>query len=318
MKTKKKKSQNKLKASMKDLPEKRMPHNIKPMLATLVKKSFDDEDWIYEIKWDGYRAIAEVTKDKVNLYSRNNNSFNQKFFPVVDSLNKIDENLILDGEIVSVDEKGKSSFQLLQNYQRAGEGNLVYMVFDLLYYDKYDLKLLTLLQRKEILKNVLNNNPHVKYSDHILKEGKAFFNEVKKNNLEGIIAKNGNSKYQTNSRSREWLKIKTSQRQEAVIGGFSEPQKSRKYIGAVVLGVYEKNDLIYIGHAGNGFTDDDLKEMYEKLKKIKRKTSPFKETPKTNTPAKWVTPKLVCEVSFSEWTDEGLMRHPVFVGLRDD
>lgn len=288
------------------------------MLAVLTDKPFSDKDWIFEIKWDGYRAIAELENGNVNLHSRKNISFNQKFSPITNSLKKINNNVILDGEVVVVDKSGKSSFQLLQNYQKNGEGNLVYYVFDIIYLDGYDLKSLPLIKRKEILKKFLPDITNIKYSDHIEKEGKAFYETAVQNNLEGIIAKSKKSKYESNKRSHDWLKIKTLYRQEAIIGGFTKPKGSRKNIGAVVLGIYENNNLVYIGHAGGGFKESDLENVKDKLDPLIRKTSPFKNKFKTNTPVTWVEPKLVCEVSFSEWTDEGLMRQPVFLGLRDD
>ena len=301
-----------------DGKKKKIPNKIKPELATLTDEAFDDRDWIFEIKWDGYRTIAEVENSKIELYSRNLKSFNEKFRAIGEALSSIKKDVILDGEVVVVDKSGRSDFQLLQNYQRTGKGNIVYYVFDILYLDGYDLRDLPLKRRKEILKEFLPAVTRIKISEHIEENGVDFFNAAAEKNLEGIIAKNSMSPYRTGKRSKEWLKIKTSLRQEAVIGGFTEPKGSRKNFGALVLGVYEGNEFVYIGHTGGGFNEADLDEVYTKLKRIERKTSPFQETPKTNTPATWVTPKLVCEVNFSEWTEDGLMRHPVFVGLRED
>ncbi len=295
-----------------------MPHKIKPELATLTDDAFDDEDWIFEIKWDGYRTIAEIENSKVELYSRNHKSFNQKFGAIADALSSIKTDVILDGEVVVVDEEGRSNFQLLQNYQKTGKGNIVYYVFDILYLNQYDLQDLPLLRRKEILKEFLPDIPKIRISEYIEKNGTDFFTAAAEKKLEGMIAKKSNSPYRAGKRSKEWLKVKTSYRQEAVIGGFTEPKGSRSNFGALILGVYENDELIYIGHTGGGFNEEDLKEVHSKLKRLERKTSPFKDEPKTNTPATWVTPKLVCEVNFSEWTDEGLMRHPIFIGLRED
>ena len=160
--------------------------------------------------------------------------------------------------------------------------------------------------------------PKIRISEYIEKNGTDFFTAAAEKKLEGMIAKKSNSPYRAGKRSKEWLKVKTSYRQEAVIGGFTEPKGSRSNFGALILGVYENDELIYIGHTGGGFNEEDLKEVHSKLNRLERKTSPFKDEPKTNTPATWVTPKLVCEVNFSEWTDEGLMRHPIFIGLRED
>ena len=288
------------------------------MLASLTDEVFSRKDWIFEIKWDGYRAIAEIEGEEINLHSRNNISFNDKYSHIVKSLKAFDADMILDGEVVVLDNEGKSNFQLLQNFQKTWKGNLIYYVFDLLYINSYDLTKLPLLKRKNLLKKILPDIPNIRFSDHVEEHGEAFYKVAEEKKLEGIIAKDGKSLYHIGKRTKDWLKIKTWFRQEAVIGGFTQPKGSRKKIGALVLGVYEGNDFIYIGHAGGGFTEEDLDEVYSKLEPLQRKTSPFKEEPETNTPVTWVTPKLVCEVSFSEWTDEGLMRQPVFLGLRED
>ena len=295
-----------------------MPHKIKPMLASLTDNIFDDKNWLFEIKWDGYRAIAEIEKGKVDLYSRNNISFNEKFSPIVSSLTQMNYDVILDGEVVSVDENGISKFQLLQNFQRTGEGNLIYYLFDIIYLNGYDLKKLPLIERKEILKKILPDIPNIRFSDHIENEGKALYKIAEEKKLEGILAKNKKSAYQLNKRSKEWLKLKIRKQQEAVIGGFTKPRGSRNELGALVLGAYRNGNFVYIGHSGGGFTEESLKMIRKKLNSLIRKTSPFKETPKTNMPATWVEPKIVCEVSFSEWTEEGLMRHPIYLGLRED
>ena len=288
------------------------------MLSSLINEPFDDKSWLFEIKWDGYRAIAEIEKGNVNLYSRNNISFNDKFTPIVKFLTQIDHDAVLDGEVVSVDENGISKFTLLQNYQRTGKGNLLYYVFDIIYLDGYDLKELPLIKRKEILKKILPNIPNVRFSDHIEKEGNAFYKLAEEKKLEGILAKNKKSTYQLNKRSKDWLKLKIWKSQDALICGFTKPKGSRKNLGALVLGAYEDNELIYIGHSGGGFTENALEDIRERLEPLIRKTSPFKKVPKTNTPATWVEPELVCEVSFSEWTEEGLMRQPIYLGLRED
>ena len=288
------------------------------MLAVLSDEPFDNENWLFEIKWDGYRTIAEIENGNVNIYSRNNISFNDKFAPIAGSLKRIKYDVILDGEVVSVDENGISKFQLLQNYQKTGKGNLLYYVFDIIYLDGRDLKNLPLIKRKEILKKILPEIPDIKFSDHVEREGKAFYRIAEEKKLEGILAKNNKSRYQLNKRSKDWLKLKIKKQQEAIICGFTRPKGSRKNIGALVLGAYNENELIYIGHSGGGFTEDTLENLRKRLEPLIVKTSPFAEIPKTNTPATWVEPKLVCEVSFSEWTDEGLMRHPVYLGLRED
>jgi bifunctional non-homologous end joining protein LigD len=295
----------------------KMPDRISPMLATLVEEPFDSEDWLFEVKWDGFRSLAFIENGQVELKSRNNLSFNQKFPSIVRSLEKSKESVILDGEIVVVDAKGRSDFQLMQNYQ-TGEGMLLYYVFDLLYKDGRDMRELPLIERKETLKKYLSrlDLPLIRFSDHIVKEGKRFFKEAEKEKLEGIIGKKMSSEYQSR-RSRDWVKIKTSLRQEVVICGFTEPKGARKKFGALIAGIYdENNELRYAGHVGGGFNETLLQDIYEQLKPLIQKKSPFKKIPKVNMPVTWVKPKLMAEVSFAEWTKDNIMRQPIFQGLR--
>lgn len=309
----------------KKLLEKKTPKSkklpmIKPMLATLVDKPFDRQDWIFEIKWDGYRAIAQINEGKVLLYSRNQKSFNDDFPPIAKALIDLDVNsAILDGEVVILDHSGKPNFQSMQNYQRTKEGNIFYYVFDLLYLDKRDLRDLPLIERKQILKKLIpsDSNSVIRFSDHVEERGIAFFKEAFKQKLEGIVGKNGQSSYQM-KRSKDWVKIKTHLRQEAVISGFTKPRGSRKKFGALLLGVYEKGDLIYIGNVGTGFNEKLLTDIYDQLEPLLQTDSSFSIPPKANMPVTWVKPKLVCEVEFTEWTSEGHMRHPTFKGLRTD
>ena len=242
-----------------------MPHGIQPMLATLVKEPFDHPDWIFEVKWDGYRAVAEIRDGGVSLYSRNGISFNKKFSPIVDSLRKFGFDAVLDGEIVVVDDQGRPDFQTLQHYQDSGSGHLLYYVFDLLYFRGHDLTDLPLLRRKELLKKILPSTPKIRFSDHVRKEGVLFYNVAKEKGLEGIIAKHSQSVYEAGRRSRQWLKVKTQLTQEAVIAGFTEPGGGRKYFGALVLGVYEGDELMYIGHVGGGFTANRFKGYSRKI-----------------------------------------------------
>jgi bifunctional non-homologous end joining protein LigD len=292
--------------------------HVKPMLATLVDAPFDRRGWLFEVKWDGYRAIAEVGTNGVELYSRNDKSFAERFAPIVESLKKLKHEAILDGEIVAVDEEGISSFQLLQNYQKTGKGNLHYFVFDLLSLDSRDLRALPLEDRKRLLAKTVKGLARVSYSEHILESGIAFFEAAEAKGLEGIIAKNASSTYREGMRGHDWLKIKTHARQEAVIAGFTQPRGSRKDIGALVLGVYEGSDLRYIGHAGGGLGAQALAELRARLDPLVQKECPFVRKPKTNMPVQWVAPRLVCEVSFQEWTSDGLLRQPVVLGLRED
>src|SRR3990172_9496826 len=303
---------------LKDAPIKPMPQGIKPMLATVVKEPFDHPDWIFEVKWDGYRAVAEIRDRSASLYSRNGISFEKKFFPVVEALRKFGFDAVLDGELVVVDDQGRSDFQMLQHYQDSGRGHLLYYVFDLLYFRGHDLTDLPLLRRKELLKKILPSVPKIRFSDHVAKEGVLFYQVTKEKGLEGIIAKNSQSVYETGRRSRQWLKVKTRLTQEAVIAGFTEPGGGRKNFGALVLGVFEGDELVYIGHSGGGFAEKDLKDIREKMGPLIRKECPFPEEPETNAPVTWVKPELVCEVALSGWTEEGVMRHPVFLRLRED
>jgi bifunctional non-homologous end joining protein LigD len=299
----------------------KIPHHIKPMLAYLLDKPFNDKDWIFEIKWDGYRALAEVSSKKVHLYSRNFLSFDEMFPAVLQALKKIKTDVVLDGEVVVFDKKGKSQFQLLQNYLRSEEnqGALRYCIFDILYYDGRDLRDLSLIERKKILQDVIDweGNPILHLSDSIEGRGIDFFKAAKKQGLEGIIGKEKQSHY-VSKRSRSWVKVKSHQRQEAVIGGFTQPRGSRKRFGALLLGIYENSKLIYVGHVGGGFDESLLEDLHDQLIPLITDKCPFSKQPKTNTPATWVKPKIVCEVSFQEWTSEGIMRQPIFHGIRED
>jgi bifunctional non-homologous end joining protein LigD len=301
-----------------DAPKSSMPRGVRPMLATTVEKPFDRRGWFYEIKWDGYRAIAEVENQKVRLYSRNQLSLEDRFAPLVESLQLLGCEAVLDGEVVVVDDAGKPHFQLLQHYRKSQEGQLVYFVFDLLYLNGHDLRGLPLTRRKELLRQNLPGLPHVQISDHIEQQGVDFFKIASERGLEGIIAKDAASPYLEGRRSLSWLKVKTHLRQEAVIGGFTRPRGGRKNFGALILGVYDHDDLIYIGHTGTGFGGKTLAEIHSRLEPLAQKGCPFKKRPVTNAPVRWVRPELVCEVTFQEWTAESLMRHPVFVGMRDD
>lgn len=303
---------------LRDAPETPMPRGIQPMLATLVKEPFDHPDWVFEMKWDGYRAIAELRDGDVSLYSRNGISLARKFLPVVEAIRKFHFEAVLDGEIVVVDDRGHPDFQMLQDYQKSGKGHLVYYVFDLLYLAGHDLTSIPLVARKALLKRILPSTPNVRFSDHVAKDGILFFRVVKEKGLEGIMAKHSQSPYRIGRRSRQWLKVKTHLTQEGVIAGFTQPRGSRKHLGALILGVYEGDELIYIGHTGGGFGAGILGEIREKLDPLIRKKCPFRVEPKTNTEVTWVKPELVCEVQFHGWTDDGIMRQPVFLRMRED
>jgi bifunctional non-homologous end joining protein LigD len=306
------------KAVVRGAPEAPMPHRVRPMRATLVDEPFDRPGWLFELKWDGYRAVAEVSADGVALYSRNHKPFEERFAPIVASLRGLGHEAVLDGEIVVVDQQGRSDFQLLQNYQKTGRGRLRYYVFDLLYLDGRDLRRLPLRRRKALLGRILKGLSGVFPSEHIEGQGVALFEAAVARGLEGVMAKDGNSPYREGVRGPEWLKIKTRRRQEAVIGGFTEPRGSRQHVGALLLGVYEGDDLVYIGHTGGGFNTAGLAEMRARLEPFVQRACPFLKKPTANAPVHWVAPRLVCEVTFQEWTQDGIIRQPIFLGLRED
>jgi bifunctional non-homologous end joining protein LigD len=300
------------------LPQTEKPKNIKPMLATLTDGPFDDHDWLYEIKWDGYRAIGAWEGHSAELYSRNGQDFTKKYPAITEALRQLKHHAVVDGEVVVLDEQGRSRFELLQDYGRGQKGALMYYVFDLLWLDGHGLQSLPLIERKELLQHVLPANSIVRYSDHIRETGTQFFRSIEARQLEGIMAKQCTSKYRQGFRSRQWLKIKTHLRQEVVIGGFTEPRGSRKHIGALLVGIFDNDKFTYVGHVGTGIPTRLMPQLRERLDKLETDKSPFADTVKPNAPVHWVKPELMCEVNFSEWTEDKRMRIPVFVGLRND
>ena len=288
------------------------------MLAKEIEEPFNSKDWLYEIKWDGYRAIAEIKEGGNQLYSRNGNSFNTAYPLVYNELKKIKHQAVLDGEVVVINEAGKSDFQKLQHYEDNTQFPLCYYVFDLLSLNGQDTTALSLLDRKKLLKKLIPKSDVIKFSAHVLETGIEFFKVAVSNDLEGIMAKKIKSEYHTGERTGEWLKIKHHKSDEVIIVGFTEPGGTRNYFGALVLAVKTPNGLKYAGHTGSGFTDKMLKETYSKLKPLIIEQSPFKEKVKTNMPVTWVKPKYVCEIKFTEWTTDGKMRHPIFLRMRED
>lgn len=295
-----------------------MPRNITPMLATLVDEPFDRANWFFEIKWDGYRAVAYCEDDRVELISRNLKPFTEKYAPVTDALRGLGFQAVFDGEIVAVNEKGLANFQVLQNWQNT-PSRLQYFIFDVLWVDGYDITGLPLVERKRILRELLAPEDEViKYSDHVIANGNAFFKVAVSKGLEGIMAKRAESIYQPDTRTDDWLKIKVNLRQEVVIAGYTEPRRTRKFFGSLLLGVYDGDELVYVGHTGSGFNTKSLEAIYKTLQPLVTDRSPFAQQPKTNMPATWVKPKLVCEIKFTEWTKDRMARHPIFMGLRSD
>lgn len=296
----------------------KMPETVDPMLAQLSEHPFNDPSWLYELKWDGYRAMAHIDKGTIKLFSRNKKAYNELFPTIVNALERVSNDVILDGEIVAFGKDGKPSFQHIQDYRRSSQDiTLIYYVFDLLYIDGYDIRELPLVERKQILQKILPTNAHLKYNDHIEKYGLQLFTLAKEKNNEGIMAKRKTSPY-LSTRSSDWLKIKHINMQEAVICGFTKPNGNRDHFGALILGLYEGNELRYVGHAGGGFDDKKLNEIIKKLEPIITGKCPFAAPPETNTVPTWVKPKYVAQIKFSEWTRDGLMRQPVFLGLRND
>lgn len=288
------------------------------MLAKSSEKAFDDEEWVFEIKWDGYRAIADLSHDAPLFYSRNGISFLSKFGKIAEDFSTQKYRMILDGEIVAYNDNGRPDFQLLQQIGDHPDPALVYQVFDLLWLNGHSTEDLPLLQRKELLKEALTETDIIKYCDHIPGKGTAFFEQMQKMKLEGMIAKKSDSRYIENYRTSDWLKIKFTNTDEAIICGFTEPRGSRESFGALILGKLINGQLTYCGHTGTGFNNELLKQLYGQLQKLIIKTVPFETIPKTNMPVTWTKPELVCEIKYSEITKDGIYRHPVFVALRED
>lgn len=305
---------NRRKSSAKRDP---VPHPKALMLATLVSEPFDDPDWLFEIKWDGYRALATIEEEEFTLVSRNGLDMLRRF-PELEGLAKAFASVpvVVDGEVVSLDANGRSEFQRLQESQKKPAG-LTYVAFDLLYADGADLRSKPLEERKALLQRLIRDDELVLYSKHIVGDGKALYASALKQRLEGIIGKKRDSTYQER-RSRDWVKIKTGCEQEFVVGGWTEPKGSRKGFGALLLGVYEKKGLRYVGSVGTGFSAKLLRELHARLRGIERKTSPFFNSVDANAPTHWASPDLVAQVRFSEWTRDGYLRQPAYLGLRLD
>jgi len=322
-------------SAAKDLPgavKRPMPTAITPMLATAIEKPFDSADWLFEIKWDGYRAVSFIADGKVRLVSLNQNDLTSQFA----ELRKLPEfvkagTAVLDGEVVALDEQGRASFSLMQQrtgfsshgHRGAGRSDvpIVYYVFDLIYLDGYDLRRVSLQERKQALAQILVPSDLARYSEDF-RHGVALFEAAKQQGLEGILAKRRGSHYEER-RTREWLKIKITQTVDCVIGGYTDPEGSREYFGAIVLGLYDANgELVHVGQAGTGFDQKTLKEVWQVLKELETKRGPF-YGPVEAANVHWVKPQRVAEIKFTEWTHEtaagGLkLRAPVFMGLRED
>src|SRR5262245_8082486 len=294
-----------------------MPYDLRPMLATLTDQLFDDPAWVFETKWDGFRVVALVKGGKARLYSRNGLDVSRKYPSICEALRATAYVAVFDGELVALDDKGRSRFQLLQNAEREAT-RLRYCVFDLLYLGRKDLRHRPLLERKEALEAPLPRDPLLEYSTYVVGEGIAAFHRAQRAEEEGVVAKLASGLYYSGQRTRVWLKIRASQGQEAVIVGFTAPRRSRRYFGSLVLAVHEGKGWRYVGRVGTGFDLATLKSLHTKLVPLITDSKPVPEKVPNAAKTTWVKPKLVAEVKFTEWTSKGEMRHPVFFGLRTD
>ena len=292
---------------------------IKPMLATATKKVFNDPDWVYELKWDGYRVLAHIIDGKVNLYSRNGIAYNTKFPAIVAELDSVEHDLILDGEVVVVDKDGIPQFQALQNYDSDTPGTLRYYVFDMLYLNGHSMVDLSLLERKSFIPEVLEGFEQVLFCDHIEGMGTALYKRAVEAGMEGIVAKHKDSTYSPGYRSEKWLKIKEVLTEETIICGYTDSVGGGSIFGSLILGMYVKDTLSYVGNCGSGFSNEEQEKLLNKMKSLEVEKNPFKK--KINLKGRqpnWVKPDLICEVKFSEWTANKIMRHPIYIGLRLD
>ncbi|HEY6388890.1 MAG TPA: DNA ligase D [Candidatus Acidoferrum sp.] len=303
-----------------------MPSRIEPMLATIGDHPFSDPNWLFEIKWDGVRALACIDDGVLTLRARSGAEITGRYpelasLPAAISARQV----ILDGEIAAIDARGRSDFGLLQErmHVRAPAENLisrvpvVFFAFDLLYCDGYDLRRSPLLERKQLLQRLLHTSDRFRFSDHQLERGKEIFDLARDNGLEGIVAKRIDSPY-VSERSASWVKLKVTQSLDAVIGGWTAARTTAIPLGSLLLGLYQGKKLRFIGHVGSGFDGKKLEELSSKLKALASSSWPFDVVPETNQKPSWVFPTLVARVKFSGWTQENSLRHPVFIALRED
>jgi len=289
----------------------------RPMLATLIDAPFDDPDWVFETKWDGFRIVAKVARGAAALYSRNGRNLTGHYPSIAAALSRSRHRAVFDGELVALDRQGRSRFQLLQNALK-GKARLRYYVFDLLSLDGRDVRLLPLVERKRLLKSVLPRSAAIRFSKHVKRYGRRAFRAAARHGLEGIMGKLARSRYRSGQRSRDWVKIKTARRQEVVIVGFTRPRRSRKHFGALVLAIRKGGTWRYVGRTGTGFDAGTLASLHARLRLLVRPRKPFRARVPDEGSTTWVKPKLVCEVKFTEWTKDGQMRHPAFIGMRGD
>ena len=311
-------------ASIRHGRSKKIKSFIKPMLASVAKIPFDDAEWIFEIKWDGYRAIAEIEKKdlsagaEVKFYSRNGIDFSERFPAITNALKKIKYDVILDGEIVLINEKNLPDFQKLQDYENHLNHPLIFYVFDILELESKNMEELALIERKKILKKLIGKNSIIRYCDHIDSNGISFFEQAREQGLEGIIAKKKESIYAKGYRSKEWLKIKNIQSTEAVIVGYTVPKGERKEFGSLVLASKKGKGWQYLGHVGTGFPAKLLSSLKKEMKPLETEVSPFKTKVTLNGEVTWLRPKLVADIAYTEVTRDKIFRHPVFLRLQDE
>lgn len=306
----------------------KQPYFIKPMLATLTDHYFSSAQWIYEHKFDGERCVIYKSNGKVRLMSRNERVKNTQYPELARAIaDQSADNFIIDGEIVAVNKKGVSDFQMLQSRinledlakigERTKKIPIHYRIFDVLYADGYDVRSLPLLARKAILKKLLRYNSLLIYTTHRSPDGLTYFKQACKLGWEGLIAKKADSTY-VSARSPQWLKFKCAQGQELVIGGYTTPQGSRTDFGALLVGYYDGKNLMYAGKVGTGYTEDELRLLGKKLRARARKTCPFAQFDESEKNIHWVKPNLVADFKFAQWTRTGKLRVPRYEGLRDD
>ncbi|MGH9629344.1 MAG: DNA ligase D, partial [Bryobacteraceae bacterium] len=303
-----------------------MPKSVQPMMAFPAEKPPSAARWVYEVKWDGVRAICFIEDQKLRMTSRNGNSFDRQYPELSVLPHYVNaREAIIDGEIAVLDNQGRSRFELIQPRIHQTDPNSIahlsrntpvrFFAFDLLYLDGYDLRQAPLVDRKELLKKILEPCPRMQFSEHFEARGTEMLDSARQLGLEGVLAKRADSKYESR-RSRNWLKIKIIGQQEFVICGYTHGERST--FSSLVLGLYEKGKLVYVGNVGTGFNEKSLALLHAKMEPLKTTRSPFAKKPSMLRSATWVEPVLVCEIKFSEWTRDGKLRAPVFLGLRND
>jgi bifunctional non-homologous end joining protein LigD len=316
-------------ASVKSKTPSPMPKDVDPMLATLADKPVDNPEWLYEIKWDGFRSISYLRNDQVDIRSRNNKKFNEKFYPIRKALEDWNVKAVVDGEIIVMNEKGYPDFNALQTWRSEADGELVYFLFDILWYEGTDLTGVPLVERRNILQRIVPPAGAIRLSESFDITGSELIALAGNMGLEGILAKKKNSVYLPGQRTKDWLKIKTIKQQEVVIGGYTKNENSSKLFSALLLGLYRDGTFEFIGPVGTGFTAEMQRQILKRLKPLETRKCPFAEVPDYNKPSRfrpkppkaevtWVRPELVAEVNYRTLASDGTFRHPSFKGLRDD